>query len=189
MTLQRMARDRFAFAIRCSSVRELDGAAFGVGGGGMARVLRGVAERAGRSVGYGVWQKAQTLRLLLSLPHFGQSIGIKIHSRRDTGNTHYHRDAREGSKVTPPAAASHGPLAVKPAGTEIAGLAMNVTYQHERIQSMYVGIAVPATDTGYGVATSKGSTWVTGRTKYSYFSKNAWACTCRCAWRAAASVA
>ena len=28
------------------------------------------------------------------------------------------------------------PLAVNPAGTEIAGFAMNVTYQHERIQSM-----------------------------------------------------
>jgi hypothetical protein len=28
------------------------------------------------------------------------------------------------------------PLVVKPAGTEMAGLDMNVTYQHDRIQSM-----------------------------------------------------
>ena len=60
---------------------------------------------------------------------------------------------------------------MNPAGTEIAGLAMNVTYQHERIQSMYVGIATPATVVGYSVVTSNGSTCVTGSTKYSYFSK------------------
>ena len=42
------------------------------------------------------------------------------------------------------------PLFVKPAGTEIAGFAMNVTYQHERIQSMYVAIGVPAISVGYG---------------------------------------
>ena len=49
---------------------------------------------------------------------------------------------------------------------------MNVTYQHERIQSMYVGIAVPATIFGYSVVTSNGRTCVTGSTKQSYFSKN-----------------
>ncbi len=46
---------------------------------------------------------------------------------------------------------------------------MNVTYQHDRIQSMYVGIAMPAIDVGYSVVTSNGSTCVTGSTKYSYF--------------------
>ena len=33
---------------------------------------------------------------------------------------------------------------------------MNVTYQHDRIQSTYVGICVPATFVGYGVVTSNG---------------------------------
>ena len=42
-----------------------------------------------------------------------------------------------------------------------------VTYQHDRIQSMYVVIAVPAISVGYGVSTSNGSTCVTGRMKYS----------------------
>jgi hypothetical protein len=57
------------------------------------------------------------------------------------------------------------PLAVNPPGTEIVGFAMKVTYQHERIQSMYVFIGVPATDVGYGVVTSNGATCVTGSTK------------------------
>jgi hypothetical protein len=34
-------------------------------------------------------------------------------------------------------------VAVNPAGTEIAGFDIMVTYQHDRIQSMYVVIAVP----------------------------------------------
>jgi hypothetical protein len=54
----------------------------------------------------------------------------------------------------------------------MAGLAMNVTYQQDRIQSMYVDIGVPAMLVGYGVFTSNGMTCVTGRTKYSYRSKN-----------------
>ena len=40
-------------------------------------------------------------------------------------------------------------------------------YQQERIQSMYVDIAVPATLAGYSMFTSNGKTWVTGSTKYS----------------------
>ena len=36
------------------------------------------------------------------------------------------------------------PVAENPAGTDIAGFDIIVTYQHDRIQSMYVVIAVPA---------------------------------------------
>src|SRR5678815_4483320 len=57
------------------------------------------------------------------------------------------------------------PRVVKPAGTEIAGHAVSDRYQHERIQSMYVGIGTPATLVGYSVVTSNGSTWVTGAMK------------------------
>ena len=45
----------------------------------------------------------------------------------------------------------------KPAGTEIAGFDMKVMYQHERIQSIYVVIGVPAICVGYGIFTSNGS--------------------------------
>jgi hypothetical protein len=47
----------------------------------------------------------------------------------------------------------------------MAGFAMSVTYQQLRIQSMYVSIGTPATDVGYAMVTSKGSTCVTGSTK------------------------
>ena len=40
-------------------------------------------------------------------------------------------------------------------------------YQQERIQSMYVGIAVPATAFGYAMSMSNGITCVTGSTKNS----------------------
>jgi hypothetical protein len=49
----------------------------------------------------------------------------------------------------------------------MAGFAMNVTYQQLRIQSMYVDIGTPATDVGYLIVTSNGSTCVTGSTKSS----------------------
>ena len=57
-------------------------------------------------------------------------------------------------------------MAENPAGTDIAGFDIIVTYQHERIQSTYVVIGVPAIAVGYGVFTSNGSTCVTGRMKY-----------------------
>ena len=38
-------------------------------------------------------------------------------------------------------------------------------YQHERIQSTYVAIGVPAICVGYGTVTSNGTTCVTGNTK------------------------
>jgi hypothetical protein len=44
---------------------------------------------------------------------------------------------------------------------------MNVMYQHDLIQSMYVDIGVPATLVGYAIFTSNGRTCATGRTKYS----------------------
>ena len=40
------------------------------------------------------------------------------------------------------------PAVVNPAGTDIAGLVMKVMYQHDRIQSIYVAIGVPATCVG-----------------------------------------
>jgi hypothetical protein len=49
------------------------------------------------------------------------------------------------------------PVAENPAGTDIAGFAIMVTYQHDRIQSIYVVIAVPEISVGYAVFTSNGS--------------------------------
>ncbi len=48
----------------------------------------------------------------------------------------------------------------------MAGFAIMVTYQHDRIQSIYVVIAVPEISVGYAVFTSNGSTCVTGNMKY-----------------------
>src|ERR1039458_3305627 len=107
MALQRMTDDRRSVAIRGSPAREPDGAAFGARGGATARVLRGGAACAGMSVGYGVWQKALTRRLLLSLPPFGISFGIRFTRAETQATGHYNPDAREGPQVTPPAASSH----------------------------------------------------------------------------------
>ncbi len=57
-------------------------------------------------------------------------------------------------------------MAENPAGTDIAWFDIIVTYQHDRIQSMYVVIGVSAIAVGYGTLTSNGSTCVTGRMKY-----------------------
>jgi hypothetical protein len=80
MAPQRLARDRRAVALRGSAARLPDGIAVDVRGDATARVIRGVAVRADPSVGYGVWQKGQTRRLLLSLSHFGHSIASKNRS-------------------------------------------------------------------------------------------------------------
>ncbi len=68
--------------------------------------------------------------------------------------------------VRPDDLESHGQSAgVKPAGTEIAGFAMNVTYQHDA-HPVDVGRHRRAGDlVGYGTFTSKGATCVTGSTK------------------------
>ena len=64
--------------------------------------------------------------------------------------------------------ADRQPARRESAGTEIAGFAMNVTYQHDRIQSMYVVIGVAGDSaSGTAIVTSNGSTCVTGSTKYS----------------------
>src|SRR5262245_9770919 len=78
------------------------------------------------------------------------------------------------------------PVLVNPAGTEIAGFDMNVTYQHDRIQSIYVIICVPAISVGYAIVTSNGATCVTGRTKYSKRSNSSAAWLNICDWRALA---
>ena len=67
--------------MRGAAASPLDEVAVDVRGDATARVIRGVAVRADPSVGYGVWQNAQTRRLLLSLPHFGHSIASKNRSR------------------------------------------------------------------------------------------------------------
>jgi hypothetical protein len=52
-------------------------------------------------------------------------------------NAYARRRTLHSSRCRPTICSPTGnPLDVNPAGTEIAGLAMNVTYQHDRIQSM-----------------------------------------------------
>lgn len=72
MNVQRFARAFRAIALRGSPTDIVPRGAV------TERLDRGVPSL---SVGYGVWQKAQTRRLLLSLPHVGHSIGTKNHPR------------------------------------------------------------------------------------------------------------
>src|ERR1700687_6081523 len=65
------------------------------------------------------------------------------------------------------------PSGVNPPGTEAAGLPVAEIYQQDRIQSMYLSNFTPAISVGYGVLTSNGGNCAVGKTKYSYFSKNA----------------
>ena len=72
MALHRMRRDRRAFVSGSPGSPLAD--AFDFRDAATARVVRELSACADPSFGYGVWQNAQTRRLLLSLPHFGHSI-------------------------------------------------------------------------------------------------------------------